>query len=148
MVATDGRRLSYIKKEFDARIPDFKGVIIPPKILGLVLKRAPDEGLIDIAVSEKSIFFRFGSYKISSVLIEGQFPNYQKVIPETQKNRLVLKRSDLLDALKRVAIFVEQKSHRTFFTISKDLIVISSEESDLGTAREEFACQYRGPKRQ
>ncbi len=146
LVATDGRRLSYIKKEFDARIPDFKGVIIPPKILGLVLKRAPDEGLIDIAVSEKSIFFRFGSYKISSVLIEGQFPNYQKVIPETQKNRLVLKRSDLLDSLRRVAIFVEQKSHRTFFTISKDLIVISSEESDLGTAREEFACQYSGPE--
>jgi DNA polymerase-3 subunit beta len=146
LVATDGRRLSYVKKEFDARIPEFRGVIIPPKVLALVLKRASDEGLIEIAVSEKSIFFRFGSYKISSVLIEGQFPNYQKVIPESQRNRIVLNRSDLLDALKRVAIFVEQKSRRTFFSISDNSLVISSEESDLGTAREELACEYSGPE--
>jgi DNA polymerase III subunit beta len=146
LVATDGRRLSYVKKELDARIPDFKGVIVPPKVLSLVLKRAPDEGMIDLAVTEKSIFFRFGSYKISSVLIEGQFPNYQKVIPESQKNRITLKRTELLDALKRVAVFVEQKSRRTFFAISEGLIVISSEESDLGTAREEFACDYSGPE--
>ena len=146
LVATDGRRLSYVKKEFDARIPDFKGVIIPPKVLGLVSKRAPDEGLIEIAVSEKSIFFRFGSYKISSILIEGQFPNYQKVIPESQKNLIILNRRELLDALKRVAVFVEQKSRRTFFSISENLIVVSSEESDLGTAREEFGCEYSGPE--
>lgn len=146
LVATDGRRLSYIKKAFDASIPDFKGVIVPPKILGLVLKRAPDEGMIDIAVTEKSIFFRFGSYKLSSVLIEGQFPNYLKVIPESQKNRITLKRADLLDAMKRVAVFVEQKSRRTFIAISEGQIVVSSEESDLGTAREEFACDYSGPE--
>jgi DNA polymerase III subunit beta len=146
LVATDGRRLSYTKKAFDAQIPDFKGVIVPPKVLGLVLKRAPDEGMIEIAVTEKCIFFRFGSYRISSVLIEGQFPNYQKVIPESQKNRITLKRIDLLDALKRVAIFVEQKSHRTFFSISEGIIVISSEESELGTAREEFTCNYSGPE--
>jgi DNA polymerase-3 subunit beta len=97
-------------------------------------------------VTEKSIFFRFGSYKISSVLIEGQFPNYRKVIPESQKNKITLKRVDLLDALKRVAIFVEQKSRRTFFAISEGLIVLSSEESDLGTAREEFPCDYHGPE--
>jgi DNA polymerase III subunit beta len=146
LVATDGRRLSYAMKKFDSRIPDFKGVIVPPKVLSLVLKRAPDEGLIEIAVTEKCIFFRFGSYKISSVLIEGQFPNYRKVIPESQKNKITLKRVDLLDALRRVAIFVEQKSRRTFFAISDGLIVLSSEESDLGTAREEFPCEYSGPE--
>jgi DNA polymerase-3 subunit beta len=146
LVATDGRRLSYAKKSFDAKIPDFKGVIVPPKVLALVLKHAPDEGLISIAVTEKSIFFRFGAYKISSVLIEGQFPNYRKVIPETQKNKIVLKRADLFDALKRVAIFVEQKSRRTFFAVSEGMIVLSSEESDLGTAREEFPCEYSGPE--
>ena len=145
LVATDGRRLSYAKKSLNGKIPGFKAVIVPPKILLIVLKRAPDEGMIEIAVSEKNIFFRFGSYNVSSVLIEGQFPNYQKVIPESQKNKISLKRVDLLDALKRVAIFVEQKSHRTFFSISNDNIVVSSEESDLGTAREEFTCSYSGP---
>jgi DNA polymerase III subunit beta len=144
-VATDGRRLSFVRKVFDSPIPAFKGVIIPPKILALAAKRAPDEGLVEIAVTEKCLFIKFGSYKISSVLIEGQFPNYQKVIPESQKNTLVMKRSDLADALRRVSIFVEQKSRRTFFGLSQGQIVISSEESELGTAREELPCEYSGP---
>ena len=146
LVATDGRRLSYVRKSFDTEIPDFKGVIVPPKVLALVAKRAPDEGLVELAVTDKSLFIRFGSYKISSVLIEGQFPNYQKVIPETQKNRLVVRRLDLLDALKRVSIFVEQKSRRTFFTLSEGAIVLSSEESEIGTAREDLPCRYDGPE--
>ena len=145
LVATDGRRLSFAKKTFTSHIPDFKSVIVPPKVLALILKRAPDEGVINIAVTEKNIFFRFGSYRISSVLIEGQFPNYRKVIPESQNNKISLKRSDLLEALRRVAIFVEQKSRRTFFSVSRGQIVLSSEENDLGTAREEFACEYTGP---
>jgi DNA polymerase-3 subunit beta len=145
MVSTDGRRLAYSKHEFDAEIPSFKGAIVPPKVLNLVLKRAPDEGLIEIAVTEKNIFFRFGSYKISSVLIEGQFPNYQKVIPESQKSKILVGRLELLDALKRVSIFVEQKSRRTFFSLSSGVLVLSSEESELGTAREEIPCDYEGP---
>jgi len=144
-VATDGRRLSFVRKNFDATIPEFKGVIIPPKILGLVARRAPDEGLVEIAVTDKCLFIKFGAYRISSVLIEGQFPNYQKVIPESQKNKLIMKRSDLVDALRRVSIFVEQKSRRTFFGLSQGQIVISSEESEIGTAREELACEYSGP---
>jgi DNA polymerase-3 subunit beta len=145
MVSTDGRRLAFVKHDFDADIPDFKGVIVPPKALNLVMKRASDEGLIEIAVTEKSIFFRFGSYKVSSVLIEGQFPNYQKVIPESQKNRLLVGRLELLDALKRVSIFVEQKSRRTFFSLSSGVMVLSSEESEIGAAREEIPCDYEGP---
>jgi DNA polymerase-3 subunit beta len=146
LVATDGRRLSYISKEFDEEIPDFKGVIVPPKILALVEKKAPNEGMIDIAITEKSIFIRFGSYKISSVLIEGQFPNYQKVIPESQNNQLLLKRSDIFDALKRVSIFVEQKSRRTYFGLLPGSLVLSSEESEIGTAREEIPSNYDGPE--
>ncbi|HOX17428.1 MAG TPA: DNA polymerase III subunit beta [Spirochaetales bacterium] len=142
MVATDGRRLAYIRKRLEASIPEFKGVIVPPKILHLIQKRASDEGLISLAVTEKNLFVKFGSYRISSVLIEGQFPNYQKVIPDSQKHTLTVKRSDLVDALKRVSIFVEQKSRRTFLELSGGSIAIASEESELGAAREEIPCRY------
>ncbi len=145
-VATDGRRLAFVKRSLAGNIPDFKGVIVPPKILSLILKRAPEEGLIDLAINDKNLFVKFGLYRLSSILIEGQFPNYQKVIPESQKYELTFKRAEFVDALKRVAIFVEQKSRRTYITISPDKLVLSSEESDVGTAREEISCSYDGPE--
>jgi len=111
----------------------------------MVLRRSSSEGMIKLAVSDKNLFIKFGMYRLSTVLIEGQFPSYQKVIPDSQKYDIKLKRTDLLDALKRVSIFVEQKSRRTFFSISEGKIVLSSEESDVGTAREEIPCDYAGP---
>lgn len=146
MVSTDGRRLAYTRKQMEEKIPDFKGVIIPPKVLTIIARRASDEGSIDLAVTEKNLFVRFGSYKLSTVLIEGQFPNYQKVIPASQTNTVQLRRTDLLDALKRVSIFVEQKSRRTFFGLTSGTLVLSSEESEIGTAREELPCRYEGPE--
>ncbi|HOX91555.1 MAG TPA: DNA polymerase III subunit beta [Spirochaetales bacterium] len=145
MVATDGRRLAYVKKPITEGVPEFKGVIVPPKVLSMVLRRSSSEGMIKLAVSDKNLFIKFGMYRLSTVLIEGQFPSYQKVIPDSQKYDIKLKRTDLLDALKRVSIFVEQKSRRTFFSISEGKIVLSSEESDVGTAREEIPCDYAGP---
>ena len=144
MVSTDGRRLAYVKNELEGGLPDFRPVIIPTKVLGIINKRLSDEGMVSLAITDKSIFFRFNTYQISSVLIEGQFPNYQKVIPQSQKSSFSVKKSDLMEALKRVSIFVEQKSNRTFFTLSEGGLVLSSEESEIGAAREEIPCEYAG----
>ena len=144
MVATDGRRLAYIKKEAGSDIKDFAGVIIPPKILNIITKRAGDEGLISISVTDKIIFIRFGSYLLSSVLIEGQFPNYSKVIPENQSFSFLVNRLEMLDALKRVSLLVEQKSRRVYLGLEPGVISVSSEESELGVAKEEITCKYEG----
>ena len=144
MVSTDGRRLAFVKNDFDGALPDFRAVIIPTKVLGIINKRLSDEGTIAIAITDKSIFFRFNTYQISSVLIEGQFPNYQKVIPQGQKFSFSVRKSDILEALKRVSIFVEQKSNRTFFSLSEGNLVLSSEETEIGAAREEIPCEYSG----
>jgi DNA polymerase-3 subunit beta len=144
MVATDGRRLAYISKEVGDTIKEFSGIIIPPKILNIVMKRAGDEGLISISVSEKTIFVQFGSYKLSSVLIEGQFPNYHRVIPESQSFSFSVNRFEMLDALKRVSLLVEQKSHRVYLDVSPGAVSVYSEESEIGTAKEEIPCRYDG----
>ncbi|MDR2631584.1 MAG: DNA polymerase III subunit beta [Spirochaetaceae bacterium] len=146
MVATDGRRLAFIKKDAGNGIKDFTGVIIPPKILNIITKRAGDEGLISISVTDKLIFIRFGSYLLSSVLIEGQFPNYNKVIPEKQTFSFSVNRLEMLDALRRVSLLVEQKSRRVYLGLESGIISVSSEESELGVAREEIACKYEGEK--
>ena len=144
MVATDGRRMAFIGKSADKKIKDFQGIIIPPKILTTISKRSGDEGLINISISDKMIFINFASYQFSSVLIEGMFPNYKKVIPEKQEFSLSVKREEMLDALGRVSLMVEKKSHRIYLGISSGRMAVSSEESELGTVEDEIPCKYDG----
>ncbi len=144
MVATDGRRLALIHKEAPEVIQDFNKIIIPPKVLNIIMKRAGDEGLVSISISDKTIFIKFGSYNLSSVLIDGDFPNYQRVIPEQQNYSFKVNRLEMLDALKRVALFVEQKSRRIYISLVPGALTVSCEESEIGNAKEDIPCQYDG----
>ena len=143
MVATDGRRLSCDNKT-GFSIPDFQPAIIPTKILACVLKNAPDEGNLQIAVVDKSVFIKFSNVEFSSVLIEGQFPNYQKVIPENLTMSFMVNKADLDAALKRTTIMVDKKVSRIIFKISSGTLKLISPESDIGTADEEIPCRYDG----
>jgi len=143
MVATDGRRLSCDNKT-GLSIPDFQPAIIPTKILGCILKNAPDEGNLQLAVVDKSIFVKFGNVEFSSVLIDGQFPNYQKVIPENLTMSFMVNKADLDAALKRTTIMVDKKVSRIIFKISSGVLKLISPDSDIGSADEEIPCRYDG----
>lgn len=144
MVATDGRRLSFVSKSILAGISEFPSAIVHPKILNIILKHAPEEGNIFVAVVDKMIFFKFGNYKFGAALLEGQFPNYERVIPEHQVFNFQVYKVDLVDALKRVALMVDKKAGRIFFNISDGVLKITSSQSDMGSADEEIPCQYQG----
>ena len=144
MVATDGRRLAYIDTELDSALPELKGAILPTKILNIVAKRTPDEGAVSIGLSEKNVFFKFGDYRFTSLLIDGQFPNYRRVIPEKQSYAFEADRKDLLEALKRVALLAEQKSKRVYLKLSDGTLAVSSQETEIGVASEEIPCEYDG----
>lgn len=146
MVATDGRRLSFITRTFDTPIPEFDPVIVPPKVLNLLRKLSSGEGNLKIAVGEKNLFLQFDSQRISSSLIEGQFPNYKRVIPEQQQYEITIDRVIFEEALKRVSLLVEQKSRRIYLNVSENNITLNSEESEIGVAREELECVYGGPE--
>ncbi len=146
MVATDGRRLSFIGRQVDANVEAFDGVIVPPKILQLIRKLLSGEGNLSLAVSDKNIYVKFDNQKISSTLIEGQFPNYRRVIPESQEYELIVDRGELMEALKRVSLLVEQKSRRVRLELAKGVITLKSEESEIGVAQEEISCDYDGPE--
>lgn len=143
MVATDGRRLSCVNKT-EQNVPDFQSAIIPTKILNCILKNAPDEGNILVGVIDKSIFVKYGNVEFSSVLIEGQFPNYQKVIPENLSMKIQVNKDDLDAALKRTIIMVDKKVSRIIFKITSGVLKIITPESDIGTADEEIPCRYDG----
>ena len=144
LVATDGRRLAYASKAVLDGAMDFPSAIVHPKVLNIVAKHASDEGNVSIAIVDKMIFFRFANYELSSTLLDGQFPNYQRVIPEQQPNSFQVQKSDLMDALKRTSLMVDKKAGRIFLTAIPGVLTITSQESDLGDAKEEFPCQYNG----
>ena len=144
LVATDGKRLSFASKNLLAGINDFPSAIVHPKVLNTILKHAPVEGNVSIAIVDKMIFFRFGNYKFGSVLLEGQFPNYERVIPESQAHSFQVEKTDLVDALKRVALMVDKKAGRIYFNIGEGVLKITSQQSELGSADEEIPCQYAG----
>lgn len=144
MVATDGRRLSYEAKNIGQGIPDFPAAIVPTKILDCVLKNCSDEGNISIAVIDKMIFFKFGSYEFSSLLLEGEFPNYRRVIPQDLTRKFEVEKSDLEEALSRIGIMVDKNSTRIIFKLNPGQLTLISPESDIGNADEEIPCQYDG----
>ena len=144
MVGTDGRRLAYVKRPLPAGV-DVSGVIIPPKILTLIRKLASGEGPIQMALTDKNVFVRFDNRNISSALIEGQFPNYQRVIPNTQEYSLLIDRAELSEATRRVSLLVE-KSRRLYITVAEGTMTLRAEESDIGEAEEEVSCEYEGPE--
>jgi DNA polymerase-3 subunit beta len=146
MVATDGRRLAHSSKDIGGVIDDFAGIIVPPKILNTVVKRAGNEGAVSVSVTDKTLFIRYGSYNLSSVLIEAQFPNYRRVIPESQNNIIMVNRLEILEAIKRVSLMVELKSHRVYFDVNPGVMSIYSDENDIGEAKEEIPCKYEGEK--
>lgn len=145
MVATDGRRLSHISHDPEAPLPSFTGVIVPPKILSLIKKLSTGEGNVSLAITQKNVFVKLDNQRLSSALIEGQFPNYRRVIPESQQYQLSVKRDELQDALKRVSLLVE-KSRRVYLTMSQEGLLLKSEEGEIGQATEEVSCQYEGPE--
>ncbi len=144
LVSTDGRRLSFISKNLLAGVDDFAPALVHPKILNIISKRAPEEGNICVSVAEKMIFFKFGSYNFASVLLEGQFPNYERVIPQNQEKSFEVDKSDLVGALKRVALMVDKKAGRIYFTVRDGVLKITSPQSDMGNADEEIPCRYAG----
>ncbi len=145
MVATDGRRLSFIERKFETDFADFNPVIIPAKFLTLLKKGGTGEGEISLYITESIIFASFGSVLMYSTLIKGQFPNYRRVIPGHQPNICTIEIQKMNEALKRVSLLVENKAKRIYLDIEDNFITISSEESDFGQAKEIIPCTYTGP---
>lgn len=139
-VATDAKRLSVLSHNIQS--PDVKGIIIPPRTIAMLAKRA--RGNVTLSFDGKSLRAEFDNTIIHSVVIDGQFPNYRKVIPESQKYKIVANRKDVLDGLNRVGLFTDSKSRRMFLEVINKTMILSSDDSDIGDAKEELEVDHSG----
>ena len=150
MVSTDGRRLCYISREIAGEKKREASVIVPTKAvneLNRILTQAvprEEDGKVRIGIDENQIGFMVGDTVLISRLIEGHFPNYEQVIPQTAEIRLNVKTEELLQATRRVALLTSEKSNSIKYSLRKNQLVISANTEGLGEARDVVGIDYGG----
>lgn len=145
LVATDGKRLAKI----ESQIEDLKNVepfeiIVPKKVLEELLVVIEGNGECTISITENRIFFKIGEVELASNLIEGQFPSYDKVIPEEFDHNLLVDTDMLNDAIKRVSSMLDKKTVQLKFDIGNELLTIIGNNPDYGESRDEIPVEYSG----
>ncbi|MBN1282795.1 MAG: DNA polymerase III subunit beta [Proteobacteria bacterium] len=145
MVATDGHRLSVVRREVDAKWNMPKGGILPRKGV-MELKRLMEAGdsPAELWADAKHLIAYRDNTTLVIRLIDGQFPPYEQVIPKKSKRVVSANRQELIHALKRVSVLSTDRSRGVRFTISSGSLDISASNPDLGEAREELSVQYKG----
>jgi len=144
MVATDGRRLAMIEKEIELPKNIEKKVIIPTKTVQELNRDLKEEGETSIAFGNNQIMFKLRDTIIISRLIEGEFPNYEQVIPKEIKEKVVVDREKFLLAARRASLLTSQESQGIKIDIEKNKMIISKHSPDIGEAREELDIAYKG----
>jgi DNA polymerase-3 subunit beta len=145
VVATDGHRLAKFDLDFKEHVIDFPGVIIPKKTVNELYKLLVDfEGSIKLNLDSNKIVFFIDKSILISKLIDGNFPDYRKVIPNDNNNRLKINRHAFSLAVDRVSTITSDKSPVIKFKLLKNLMNMSSENSENGTATEDITTNYIG----
>lgn len=142
-VATDGHRLA----QYEMACPDgaagMPGIIIPRKTVGEVQRLIEDdEAAIGIELSDAKIRFTIGAVVLTSKLIDGTFPDYERVIPRNNEKILNVDRSSFAAAVDRVSTISTERGKAVKLSIGPDLVHLSVNNPESGTANEEVAAAY------
>ncbi|VCU68378.1 DNA polymerase III subunit beta [Pigmentiphaga humi] len=141
-VATDGHRLAYCAVGIDAETPR-QEVIVPRKTVLELLRLLEDsEDPIEISVAANQICFRFGDVELISKLVEGKFPDYQRVIPQGYTKQFPIAREALQRSLQRAAILTTDKFKGVRMQMADHVLKISSSNAEQEEAQEELEIDY------
>jgi DNA polymerase-3 subunit beta len=148
MVATDGHRLSLLDKE-NQKINgiDLKGMIIPKKGILEVKRIIGDrdgEEEMGVYFNTTHGFFKTGKSLTVVRLIDGEFPEYEQVIPKGNDKKLVMVKEKVVSSLKRVSTMASERIEGVKFTINKNCLEMSTTHQDFGDAQEEVEVTYEG----
>ena len=145
LVGTDGHRLATNSSQLDSSFQEIPGVIIPRKTineLSKILSETDNE--IEIDITQNKINFYLEKITLSSKLIDGNFPDYQRVIPKNNNNNLQINRMSLLSAVDRVSTVANEKSPVIKIKLFENIVNLSTVNSDNSTATEDIKCEYNG----
>jgi len=143
-VATDGHRLSYASISVPGDYPRHE-VILPRKtVLELGKLLEDSDAMVAIDILANQVRFRFSNIELTSKVVDGKFPDYNRVIPTGHSKRLELSRGELLQALQRAAILSNEKFRGVRLVLGPDQLKIICTNSEQEEAEEELEVGYKG----
>lgn len=156
LVATDGRRLALVAKELDVPADATGSIILPAKTVS-ELQRMLDKGeKLKVSFNDRRAAFQINTDKdgsglvdsiyLYSKVVEGNYPNYQQVIPKETHQRIKLEREFLLQCIHRAALVCSEKSNSVKLKVSANLLEITAQSPDFGESHESMAIGYSGPE--
>ena len=142
MAATDSYRLSVKETEISGEAPDLEA-IIPARALGELSRIAQSGDSIELGVHENQVVFAADDVWLTSRRIDGQFPNYKQLLPDTFEHELTLPRNEVLDVVRRVGVMVQRTSPIQLKFAEGELTVFARTQ-DVGEAKESMPVQFSG----
>ena len=149
VVATDGRRLARAGGNLEKSGGGDFEVIIPAKAMSVfervfIPARDDDGWMVDVKVTPNQIILRAGDRMLSTVLIEGNFPKYEEVIPKEHSKTARIGREALFGAVKRAALLTTEDSRAVKLAFEAERLVLTSQAPEQGDARVEIPINFEG----
>jgi DNA polymerase-3 subunit beta len=143
MVATDSYRLSVKETTLEEQLDHDLEVNVPARALQELVRIAGAAGTIDIWALENQVIFRVDGVTLSSRLVEGRFPNYRQLLPETYEHELRVNRAELLDVVRRIGLLA-QKNAPLRLSFGEGSVQIAAQTPDVGRASESLPVPFKG----
>ena len=152
LVATDGHRLAFSSATLDTDVPNKQEVILPRKTV-IELQRllsdasvpeGQDAPMIEMQLAPNQAKFSFGAMEFVTKLVEGKFPDYNRVIPKNHKNSVTLGRAPLLASLQRTAILTSEKFKGVRLNFEPGTLRVASNNAEQEEAVDELDIDYGG----
>ncbi len=142
-VATDGHRLAQAQVARPEGAKGMPGVIVPRKtVLEVVKLFETADGNVEVALSASKIRFAAGDLVLTSKLIDGTFPDYERVIPRNNDKKLEIDTRTFASAVDRVSTISMEKGRAVKLQIGSGKLVLTVNNPDSGSAEEELSCEY------
>jgi DNA polymerase-3 subunit beta len=158
LVATDGRRLALMSKEMEVPAESAGNIILPAKTVGELLRMLDKGEKLKVSFNDRRAAFQINVDKDSagfvdsvylySKVVEGNYPNYNQVIPKETHQRIKLERELFAQCVHRAALVCSEKSNSVKIKLSSNLLEITAQSPDFGEAHESMAIAYSGPELQ
>lgn len=145
-VATDAHRL-VCAQDRSVSVDQESSFILPQKPANLLKGILPKDGqqIIGLAFDSKNAIFTLPKFRLICRLIEGNYPNFNAVIPKNNENSMIIDRGELMTAIKRVSVCANQASGLMKFHLTQDNLHITAQDVDYATSAEDnLLCQYDG----